>query len=141
MNRKRKFKAQDNPFKIYHQAHTKEEVKQAAEQYRSQHLANPTNAELAFENMLKKLEVAYEKEHILYYANGYRFIIVDFWLTGKRIAVEIDGSVHLKQQEYDRQRDSWLASNGILPVRFSNKEVLYAPDAVNAKLKEILCRA
>lgn len=51
--------------------------------------------------------------------------VADFCCPEKRLIVELDGSIHSKsdQQEYDRERDSYLRSAGFKILRFSNGEV------------------
>lgn len=51
--------------------------------------------------------------------------ILDFYCPMAKLAVELDGSQHYDPtgQEYDRQRDSFLAKQGIAVVRYSNSDV------------------
>lgn len=52
--------------------------------------------------------------------------IVDFVCFEKGIVIEIDGSQHLEKsaQIKDQKRDSWLKSQGLTVLRFSNSDIL-----------------
>ena len=137
--RKSRFKANENPFKIYKAKHTPDETRQFANTARQTRLANPTQAEIACEAILKEIGVKYEKEHIIYYAD--RFAIFDFYVRGcmdlhraGATAIEIDGKTHNLQQSYDKQRDSYFEKSGIKTIRFTNNEILKDPKAVKEKM-------
>ncbi|HLH27132.1 MAG TPA: DUF559 domain-containing protein [Chloroflexota bacterium] len=50
--------------------------------------------------------------------------IVDFYCHAAGLVVEVDGSVHAEQPEYDAARAALLAARGTRIVRFSNDVVL-----------------
>ena len=50
--------------------------------------------------------------------------IVDFVSFDKRIIIELDGSQHAENTEYDEQRDTCLRKNGFVVLRFWNNDVL-----------------
>ncbi len=50
--------------------------------------------------------------------------IADFCAPGKKLIIELDGSQHLEQQEYDAKRTAFLESKGYRVLRFWNSEVL-----------------
>lgn len=62
---------------------------------------------------------------------GYKFFrqysvgpyILDFYCPEKRIAIELDGSQHVNNKEYDQQRDNHMSLNDIKVLRFWNREV------------------
>ncbi len=70
---------------------------------------------------------------------GYKFsrqysagpYILDFYCSEKRLAIELDGSQHLEDKEYDKQRDDYLSLNDIKVLRFWNNQV-------NANIEEVL---
>ena len=66
--------------------------------------------------------------------------IVDFYCHQAGLVIEVDGSIHQDQQEYDRQRDHDLQSLGLRMMRFSNTDVNHNLEIV---LEEILlsCRS
>jgi len=63
---------------------------------------------------------------------GYKFtrqkpidnFILDFYCPKLLLAIEIDGKIHRKQQDYDQARTELLNHYGIEVIRFSNEEVL-----------------
>lgn len=58
--------------------------------------------------------------------------IVDFFAPGAGLVIEVDGSQHGEPEhlERDRMRDLCLADEGLLVLRFNNREVLLEIDAV-----------
>jgi very-short-patch-repair endonuclease len=56
--------------------------------------------------------------------------IVDFCCRESRSVIEIDGSQHEQQQEYDAQRTKFLTANEYRVIRFSNTDVLAGIEGV-----------
>ncbi|WJY18763.1 endonuclease domain-containing protein [Alteriqipengyuania flavescens] len=56
-------------------------------------------------------------------------LVVDFYCTSKKLAIEIDGISHDMGDNpaRDRKRDAWLLSQGIHVVRIAASEVLRDP--------------
>jgi very-short-patch-repair endonuclease len=50
--------------------------------------------------------------------------IVDFCAPSRKLIIEIDGSAHLNQQEYDTERTIFLESKGYRVLRFWNNDVM-----------------
>jgi len=51
--------------------------------------------------------------------------ILDFYCASLKLAVEIDGDIHIFQQARDIERDNFLKQNfGLEIVRYTNEEVL-----------------
>jgi very-short-patch-repair endonuclease len=50
--------------------------------------------------------------------------IVDFCSPRCKLIIEVDGSPHLDQEEYDAERTVYLASKGYRVLRFWNSEVM-----------------
>lgn len=50
--------------------------------------------------------------------------IIDFVSIKKKLAIELDGSQHLEQEEYDIERTRYLESQGYKIVRFWNNQVM-----------------
>jgi very-short-patch-repair endonuclease len=50
--------------------------------------------------------------------------VVDFCAPRRKLIIELDGSQHLDQQEYDTERTSYLESKGYRVIRFWNSDVL-----------------
>ena len=42
----------------------------------------------------------------------------------KKLIIELDGSQHLEQEEYDEERTKYLASLGYKVIRFWNNDVM-----------------
>jgi very-short-patch-repair endonuclease len=93
----------------------------------------------SYENLIKSTKSAVTAETIIHkIANSIFFFnikkevifepyIVDFVIShaNVKIGIEIDGSIHEKQQNYDEKRDSILLSKYGLPIyRFSNDNIL-----------------
>jgi len=91
---------------------------------------NQTEAEKVFWNALRNKNYfghKFLRQHLLYYQfyGRNRFFIVDFYCGKFHLVVEIDGSVHEKQADYDKIRTEILRTQRNLKVlRFSNNEVL-----------------
>jgi very-short-patch-repair endonuclease len=49
--------------------------------------------------------------------------IVDFLCLEAKLAVELDGGVHLDQADRDARRDAFLTSRGLSILRFWNREL------------------
>jgi len=50
--------------------------------------------------------------------------IVDFCSIKAKLIIELDGSQHLEQEEYDLERTAYLKSQGYKVVRFWNNDVM-----------------
>lgn len=80
----------------------------------------------------KKLGVKFRRQHSI---GPY---IVDFYCSEKKLAIEIDGSQHLRQKEYDIERDNFLQSHKITTIRFWNNDIDQSLDGVVMKISQIL---
>jgi very-short-patch-repair endonuclease len=47
----------------------------------------------------------------------------DFYCHQHELIVEVDGSIHETQQEYDAEREEYLISLGLRIIRFTNDEI------------------
>ncbi|VEP14003.1 conserved hypothetical protein [Hyella patelloides LEGE 07179] len=102
---------------------TTPEIKLRAKQLRN----NMTPAEKVLWEALRKKPL-----------NGLKFrrqhpvgrFILDFYCAQYKLVVEIDGEIHLTQQEYDAARTKHLNSYGYKVIRFSNNEVFHNLDSV-----------
>jgi very-short-patch-repair endonuclease len=56
--------------------------------------------------------------------------IPDFCSPEKKLIIELDGSQHLEQEEYDLERTRYLESQGYKVLRFWNKDVMDDLDGV-----------
>ncbi len=94
----------------------------------------PTEAELVMWELLRRrqLGVVFKRQYII---DEY---IVDFVCLEKNLIVEIDGAYHSmgEQQELDKKRENRLVALGYRILRFTNSEVMVAPDSVVARIKQ-----
>jgi very-short-patch-repair endonuclease len=56
--------------------------------------------------------------------------VVDFCSPRNKLIIELDGSQHLEQTEYDTERTAFLESKGFKVLRFWNNDVSNNMDAV-----------
>ncbi len=83
---------------------------------------NSTNAEIILWNYLKEKKLLGFKFRRQY---GVDQFILDFYSTELKLAVELDGKVHLenKIKQHDENRDAYLKDLGITIIRINNDEV------------------
>lgn len=81
---------------------------------------------LLWNAFLKKYPLRFRRQYII---GNY---IVDFYCHGAHLAVELDGSRHYDpmEAERDRERTSYLESQGVCVLWFSNLDVTRRFDAV-----------
>ncbi len=56
--------------------------------------------------------------------------IVDFYCHKAGLVVELEGGVHLCQEEYDQQRELSLRDRGLKVLRFANADLEYNLESV-----------
>ena len=64
--------------------------------------------------------------------------IVDFYCNPARLAVEVDGPVHLQQAQADQERDQALAAAGVQVLRLTNDQVLNDLPSALAAIRQAL---
>jgi very-short-patch-repair endonuclease len=82
---------------------------------------NPTPAEAKLWSRLRAHRlggVGFRRQHAI---GNY---IADFCAPSKMLIVELDGSQHLEQEEYDAERTAFLESKGYQVLRFYNNDVM-----------------
>ncbi|MFC1649970.1 endonuclease domain-containing protein [Candidatus Latescibacterota bacterium] len=104
---------------------------------------NSTESELIFWNVVRNRKLCGKKfcrQHpIKFEIEGKpRFFIADFYNAEQKIVIEIDGSIHMLQKDYDELRTYIMNSMGIKVIRFSNENIKKNLDNVLIKLKEEL---
>ena len=71
--------------------------------------------------------------------------IADFACLGPKLIVELDGSQHADQQEYDEQRERFFREHGFAVLRFATDAPFESLEGVHTviaeKLKELAARA
>lgn len=56
--------------------------------------------------------------------------ITDFCSPRRKLVIELDGSEHLEQEDYDKERTNYLESQGYKVIRFWNHQVMDDVDGV-----------
>jgi very-short-patch-repair endonuclease len=97
-----------------------------------------TPAELAFQQILFALKIRHQFQREMRRKGG-RYAIVDFYLPDYHAIIEIDGGYHndVIQKHLDKRRTKEILNNNKIPekvVRFTNKEVLDAPEQAAQRL-------
>lgn len=64
--------------------------------------------------------------------------IADFCCFRPRLVIELDGSQHMEQVEYDQRRTDFLISEGFKVIRFWDNQVLKEADSVLEAIFEAL---
>jgi very-short-patch-repair endonuclease len=64
--------------------------------------------------------------------------IVDFICLERRLLIEVDGSQHRQQEDYDEGRSQFLAMQGCRVLRYWNNEVLQQGEAVLESILQAL---
>ena len=67
--------------------------------------------------------------------------IPDFVCVQKKLIIELDGSQHLEQEEYDQERTKYLESQGYKVIRFWNNDVMDRIDSVLTVILDTLTDA
>jgi very-short-patch-repair endonuclease len=91
------------------------------------------------------------EQRLWYYLRAHRFMglkfkrqkpignyIVDFICLSPKLVIEIDGSQHAEQADYDHCRDAWLRVQGFLVLRFWNNEVLNETEGVLESIRQAI---
>ena len=88
--------------------------------------ANMTDAELKLWSYLRnnKLGVRFKAQHPI------DLFIADFYCHQVKLVVEVDGSIHNLQADYDEGRTEEIERFGIVVIRFTNDEVIHHIDKV-----------
>jgi len=77
------------------------------------------------------LNLKFRRQHVI---EGF---VIDFYCHELRLAIEIDGGVHDKQEEYDQIRQSLIEDEGIHFIRISNVEVNEDINTLLEMIKEV----
>jgi len=99
-----------------------------------------TTEKLLWEKLRKKqfLGLKFLQQHPIFYKinDHYRFFIADFYCHEKRLIIEVDGSIHHKQQEYDQKRSEILSTKNYKIIRLSNDDVENNINSILIRLKK-----
>lgn len=64
--------------------------------------------------------------------------IPDFVCIQKKLIIELDGSQHLEQEQYDAERTKFLETQGYKVIRFWNNDVMNRIDSVLAVIWDVV---
>jgi very-short-patch-repair endonuclease len=98
---------------------------------------NPTEAERLLWKHLRGRQLAGFKFRRQYSVGPF---ICDFACPEVSVIVELDGSQHVEQSDYDARRDSFLRSHGFRVLRFWNNDVLGRTEVILETIFEALRR-
>jgi very-short-patch-repair endonuclease len=102
----------------------KEEIKLIARRLRK----NQTEAEEILWKRLRNrrfLNLKFLRQHPINFQieDSKRFFIADFFCDEKKLIIEIDGDIHLKQKKYDQYRDMIIHALGLQVIRVTNEAI------------------
>jgi very-short-patch-repair endonuclease len=98
---------------------------------------DPTHAERVLWQRVRRRQLAGFKFRRQHSVGPY---ICDFACLEASIVVELDGSQHAEQCDYDRRRDMFLRSRGFRVLRFWNSDVLARTEIILETIYEALHR-
>ena len=100
-----------------------EDIKAWAREMRAQ----MTDAEALLWRLLRNRRIAGAKFRRQHPVGRY---ILDYYCVENKLGIELDGGQHNNAADYDRRRDNWLESQGIVVLRFWNNQMLAETEAV-----------
>ena len=113
---------------IFHLPYNKKLKNRSKELIRDQ-----TSAEIKiYKEYLSKLKYRVRKQKII---GGF---IVDFYIAKLKLIIEIDGEVHNKLKERDKERTEILKKYNLKIIRITNKSILENPEKTYKELDESL---
>ena len=111
---------------------TKNKIRKARLDYMKKHpektawrQSNMSYPETCFYNML--IEHGYDKKYLIYREYSVYPYYIDFAFFNEKLAVEVDGSQHLEEKRYvrDREKDRLLVENNWTVIRFTANDVMH----------------
>jgi very-short-patch-repair endonuclease len=99
--------------------------------------ANQTKAESRLWTILRNRQVQGFKFRRQHQFGDY---IADFYCHEAQVVIECDGSVHETNEkwQHDQARDSYMVSQGLRVLRFTNEEILSNTEAVVKKIQRFV---
>lgn len=97
---------------------------------RSNNRKNPTQAEAYFWQKVRRKQLSrlkINRQFVIEYQDNNaikEYFIVDFYCHQFKLIIELDGSIHDQQIEYDLAREKVLKAMGYFIPRFTNVDVL-----------------
>ncbi len=95
---------------------------------------NATPQEVILWSRLKNEQLGYKfrRQH------SFGKYVADFYCREKALVIEIDGSQHLEQKEYDDKRSDFFEQQGLHVLRFWDNEINTSISGVMEKIIEVL---
>ena len=90
----------------------------------------PQELKLWFYLKGNKLNQKFRRQH------GIGPYIADFYCKEKNLVIEIDGSQHADDKEYDKERDNYMETLGIKVLRFWNSDIDNNIKGILIKIRE-----
>ncbi|MFA7245524.1 MAG: endonuclease domain-containing protein [Candidatus Magasanikbacteria bacterium] len=112
-----------------------QEIKTRARRLRN----NQTESEKKFWEKIRKRQInnlKFLRQYPIIFniSSKVNYFIADFYCHEKKLIIEIDGGVHLKQKSYDEMRKETLKEMGFGIIRFTNEEILNNLESVLEKI-------
>ncbi len=105
--------------------------KKTEKEKRRQLRNNPTHSEKVLWLSLRKKQIHGIRFHRQYSINHF---VVDFYAPKIKLVIEVDGSSHIGNEDYDSARQKYIEALGIKVIRFTDEQVF---GNVNNVVKEI----
>ena len=64
--------------------------------------------------------------------------IVDFYCHKAKLVIEIDGKIHLRNRESDKNRTTEIEKHGLKVIRFTNNDIMENSDMVLNEISRVL---
>ena|SRR3989338_871276 len=90
----------------------------------------PQELKLWFYLKSSKFGVKFRRQH------GIGPYIADFYCKEKNLVIEIDGSGHKEEKEYDNERNEYMKTLGLKVIRFWNSEIDKNIEEILKKIKK-----
>jgi leucyl-tRNA synthetase len=90
---------------------------------------NQTSFEILVWTILRRKKLSgykFIRQHPIFYRIDKKwvdFYVADFYCAKLKLIIGVDGKIHEKQTEYDKERDARLSEKGIYVARIKNEEV------------------
>jgi very-short-patch-repair endonuclease len=96
-------------------------MKEVKKQFARMLRTEQTAAEKAVWELIRNRKFRGFKFRRQYVVEGF---VLDFYCHELRLGIEVDGSIHLKQKDYDELRQEIIESEGIGLIRITNKDIM-----------------
>jgi len=98
-----------------------------------EHRHDPTPAEkLLWKALRSQTVLSWRRQHPI------GPFMVDFYCAAARLVIEVDGSIHVGQEEADAIRQEFIEAHGLRVIRFTNDEVIGDVGAVLDRIAAVI---